>query len=186
MQFYLETERLIMRELRIDDLEGMFALDSDPLVHQYLGNKPITHRSQAEKYIAFICQQYVDHGIGRFATIEKKSGDFIGWSGIKFNTGKKEAIGKYRDFYDIGYRFMPKYWGNGYATESSVKILEFGFNQLNISKMCGAAEVVNIASNKVLKKIGLNFIEEFYMDDDYGLINWYELTKEEYAAKKMS
>lgn len=175
-----------MREMRMDDLEGMFELDSNPLVHQYLGKKPITKKSQAEAYIHSIQQQYKDHGIGRFAAIEKKSGDFIGWSGIKFNTGDKETIGEYRDFYDIGYRFIPRYWGKGYATESSIKTLDFGFRELNIETMCGAAEVANIASNKVLQKIGLNFIKEFYLDEEFGQINWYELKRNEYDAAKMS
>ena len=115
--------------------------------------------------------------------IEKATGEFIGWSGIKFNTGDKEEIGGYRDFYDIGYRFIPRYWGKGYASESSFKTLDFGFNELQIETMCGAAEVENIASNKVLQKIGLRFTNDFMFDGEK--INWYELNKEDYG-KSMS
>ena len=180
MQYYLETDRLILRDLLLTDLEGMFELDADPRVHQYLGKKPITTKDQAEENIRFIREQYKQRGIGRFAAIEKSTGDFIGWSGIKFNTGDTETIGKYRDFYDIGYRFIPRYWGKGYASESSFATLAYGFKELNIAVMCGAAEVANIASNKVLQKIGLRFIEDFMLDGEQ--INWYELKQQDYAS----
>ena len=90
MKFYLETDRLILRDLKETDVEGMFALDSDKKVHQYLGNNPIKTKLEAEKNIQFILNQYKELGIGRFACIEKSSGEFIGWSGLKLNTGEKE------------------------------------------------------------------------------------------------
>jgi len=178
MKFHIETERLILRELLESDLESMFELDSDPIVHKYLGNKPIETIEQAKNAINFIRQQYEKFGIGRFAAIEKQTGDFIGWSGLKFNTREKEALNGKQDFYDIGYRFMPRFWGKGYASESSFATLDFGFKELNIKTICGAAEVDNIASNKVLQKIGLNFIEAFLHKDEK--VNWYELNKQDY------
>ena len=183
MKFYLETERLILRELLESDLDGIFELDSDPVVHKYLGNNPIKTKEQAKEAINFIRQQYVELGIGRFAAIEKSSGNFIGWSGIKLNTGEKESLNGKQDFYDIGYRFMPRYWGKGYASESSFATLNYGFNELKIETMCGAAEVENVASNKVLQKIGLKFIEDFMYKGEK--INWYELNKDDYE-KRMS
>ena len=165
MQFYLETERLILRDLLPTDVEGIFQLDSSPEVHKYLGKKPITTKLQAKNVIKFIRTQYKVLGIGRFATIEKSSGDFIGWSGLKLNAGKKEALNGKQNFYDIGYRIIPHYWNKGYATESSLAILDFGFKKLNIKTICGAAEVENLASNKILQKIGLHFINEFFYDN---------------------
>ncbi len=183
MQFYLETERLIMRDILETDVDGMFELDSDPLIHKYLGNKPIKTKDQAVNIIQFIHNQYKELGIGRFATIEKSSGDFIGWSGLKLNTGEKEALNAKTEFYDIGYRFISRYWGKGYATESSLAAINFGFNKLNIETMCGAAEIENIVSNKVLQKIGLKFINQFDFEDVKA--NWYELKQKDYA-KTMS
>jgi ribosomal-protein-alanine N-acetyltransferase len=183
MKVYIETERLILREIQTTDLDGMFELDSNPDVHKYLGNNPIKTKEQAEDVIKFIHQQYDNLGIGRFAAIEKSSGDFIGWSGIKLNTGEKEMLNGKTDFYDIGYRFIPRYWGKGYATESALAAMNYGFKELDIETMCGAAEIDNIASNVVLKKIGLQFINEFEFEDVKA--NWYELKKEDYG-KKMS
>jgi len=180
MKFYLETDRLILRELLESDVEGMFALDSDPLVHKYLGNNPIKTKQQAKEVIQFIQKQYEELGIGRFATIEKSSGDFIGWSGLKFNTGEKEALNGYQDFIDIGYRFIPKYWGKGYATESAIATLKFGFEIMKYPIICGAAETENIASNTVLQKIGLKFVNDFFYSETP--CKWYELKKEDYET----
>ena len=179
MKFYLETDRLILRDLLESDADGMFTLDSDPLVHQYLGNNPIKTKQQAKEAIQFIQKQYKELGIGRFAAIEKSSGDFIGWSGLKFNTGDKETLNNQRDFIDIGYRFIPKYWGKGYATESSIATLKFGFETMNYPIINGAAEVANVASNKVLQKIGLQFVNDFLYEKTP--CNWYELKKENYG-----
>ena len=183
MQFYIETERLILRDLLTTDIEGIFELDSNSTVHKYLGKKPIKTKQQAADVIKFIREQYKERGIGRFAAVEKSSGDFIGWSGLKLNTDKKDELNGKRNFYDIGYRFIPRFWGNGYATESSLAILDFGFKELEIETIYGAAEIDNIASNIVLQKIGLQFVNEFYFED--GRANWYELKKENYG-KTMS
>ena len=117
----------ILREILTSDLEAMFKMDTNPMVYKYLGIKPVTTREEIEKYIQFIREQYRDRGIGRWAAIEKTSGDFIGWSGIKFNTGDEDALNGKQDFYDIGYRFIPRYWGKGYATESAKVALNYGF-----------------------------------------------------------
>lgn len=172
-----------MRELLITDVDDMFELDSNPEVHKYLGKNPINTKAQAEAAIAFIRTQYLERGIGRFATIEKSSGNFIGWSGLKLNTGEIETLGTKKEFYDIGYRFMPKYWGKGYATESSIAVLDYGFQNLKLDLICGAAETGNTASNAILQKIGLQYIEQFPYESE--MVNWYELKKEDYA-KTMS
>ena len=98
VKIYAETERLILREVLDSDLEGFFELDSNPEVHKYLGKKPIKTKEQSREAIQFIRNQYKERGIGRFAAVEKSSGDFIGWTGLKFNIGDKEILGNKRSF----------------------------------------------------------------------------------------
>jgi ribosomal-protein-alanine N-acetyltransferase len=179
MKFYLETERLILRDLIPSDVEGIFELDTNPEVHRYLGKRPIKTKQQAQESIRFIREQYEARGIGRFAAVEKSSGSFIGWSGIKLNQGEKEALNGRTKFYDIGYRLIPRYWGKGYATESSLAALDFGFRELAIELMCGAAVIDNIASNIILKRIGLQFINKFEFEDER--VYWYELKRQDYG-----
>ena len=178
MKFYIETERLILRELLPTDVEGIFELDSNTTVHKYLGNKPIKTKEKAIEIIQFIREQYIERGIGRFATIEKSSGDFVGWSGLKLNLDEKEELNGKRSFYDIGYRFIPRFWRKGYATESALVVLDFGFKELDIKTICGAADIENVASNKVLQKIGLKYINDFLFEDI--IASWYELKKNDY------
>ncbi len=178
MKFHIETDRLILRELQESDVDGVFELDSNKEVHQYLGKNPIKTKEQAHESIQFILNQYKNLGIGRFACIEKTTGEFMGWSGLKLNTGEKEELNGTRDFIDIGYRLIPRFWGKGYASESAFACLDFGFTKMNYPVIYGAADIENIGSNKILQKIGLNYINEF--NYDIVKVNWYQLNKSEY------
>ena len=171
----IETERLILRQVTENDVDGMFELDSDPEVHRYLGNKPLTSIEQSQAVIKLIQEQYTTLGIGRWAVIEKASGNFIGWSGLKLNT---QVVNNHQYFHDIGYRFIKRFWGKGYATESALAWLTYGFNTLKLEFIYGMADIDNTSSNNVLTKLGLEFIEEF----DYDGIrhNWYKLSREQY------
>lgn len=172
MKIFAETERLILRELMDNDDAGMFELDSDAGVHKYLGNKPVTSIEQSREAINYIRSQYKENGIGRWAVIEKATGSFAGWSGLKLCTTE---INNHRNFYDIGYRLIRKHWGKGYATESAMAALKYGFGELGLKEIYGMADAGNAASNHVLRKIGLTFIETFY--DDGILHNWYKIKR---------
>ena len=175
MKIILETERFYMREFNMADVDEMFELDADPEVHRYLGNNPSTSKEQAEQYIENILHQYKDYGLGRLAVVDKKNKNFIGWSGLKF---ERILVNDTTDYYDLGFRIKKKYWGMGIATETSKELLRYGFKDLNLKEICAAAHIDNIGSNKVLQKIGMNFIEKFiFMDID---CNWYKLSSSEF------
>ncbi len=172
MKILAETERLILREIEPEDVEGLFALDSDPEVHRYLGHQTLKTRDEAAAVIRFIRQQYVEHGIGRWAVVERESNNFLGWSGLKLVT---EPMNNHTMFYDIGYRIIRNYWGRGYATESAVAALRYGFEEMKLSIIYAAAHGRNEASNHILKKLGLTFVEEFDYHDTR--CNWYALER---------
>lgn len=163
----------MLREIVPEDYEGLFAMDSDKEVHLYLGNNPITDVQQAKDAITNIRQQYIDNGIGRWAVIEKQSNEFIGWSGLKL---VKEERGGHSDYYDVGYRFAKKHWGKGYATETAMATVEYGFNNMDLATLNATADRLNKQSIKVLTKAGLNILEEF-VDSDGRPYYWFELRK---------
>ena len=179
MKIFAEKERLILREILPSDIEGLFELDSDPEVHRYLGNKPITDKAQIVDVINFIRQQYHDNGIGRWAIIDKKSNDFIGWTGLKFVT---DLINNHKNYYDLGYRLIRKYWGQGIAAETAIASLDYAFNTLKVEEVYAAASCQNIGSNKILQKVGLSLIETFYYEDIE--CNWYKIDKNDYEKNK--
>ncbi len=149
---HAETERLIMRDLLPSDAEAMFEMDSDPEVQRYLGNKPVKHIDEITAVIAIINKQYQDFGIGRWAVIEKATGSFIGWAGLKWIDS---TINGHTQYYDVGYRFIKRYWGRGYATEVAKASVQYGLDILKTSAINGIANVDNKASINVLKKAGL-------------------------------
>lgn len=179
MKVFIETERLIIREILPTDVDGMFELDSDPEVHRYLGNKPITDKDQILNVINFIRQQYIDNEIGRWAIVDKKTKEFIGWAGLKFVT---DLTNNHKNYYDLGYRLIKKYWGQGIATEVAFISLEYAFNNLNINEVYAMADSKNGGSNNILKKVGLLFIETFDLDGIEH--NWYKIERSEYEYKK--
>lgn len=179
MKIFVETERLILREILSTDVDGLFELDSDPEVHRYLGNKPVTTKDQIVEVIKFIREQYIDNGIGRWAIIDKKTNEFIGWTGLKFVTIKTN---NHINYYDLGYRLIKNYWGKGIATETAFASLEYAFSKLNAKEVYAMAECENTGSNKILNKIGLTFIETFDLD---GIKNsWYKIDRKEFENKK--
>lgn len=175
MTIHLETERLIMRDLMEEDAPGMFEMDSDAEVHAFLGNKPIATFEEAENIIRSIQKQYVENGIGRWAVVEKDSGEFVGWSGFRFIT---DVVNDRTGYYDLGYRILKKHWGKGYASETAMASLNFGFSELGFDEIVGIADVAHSASNVILKKVGLIKKNEFLYDGT--LHNFYSLKREEW------
>ncbi|MGC1205301.1 MAG: GNAT family N-acetyltransferase [Flavobacteriaceae bacterium] len=176
MKFYIETERLILRELRPSDLNGMFELDSDPEVHKHLGNKPVKTIEESRKILDNIINQYKELGIGRWATIKKSSDKFIGWSGIRLNT--EYNMNGFTKYYDVGYRLIKQFWGNGYATESGKAAIKYAFNSMKLPELYAITEIENEASHNTLLKMGLNYVEDFYFKEEKLNLRWYKIKNE--------
>ncbi len=170
MNIKFESERLLYRPIEISDANALFELDSNPNVHQYLGNNPVTSIDEVLGYINSIQQQYITNGIGRFAAVLKETNEVIGWAGIKFIT---EPENNHVNFYDLGYRLQEKHWRKGYALEAAKAWLDYGFNEMKIQKMYASAHVDNLGSNIILQRIGMVQNGQFYYED--LLCNWYEL-----------
>ncbi len=170
MNLILETDRLLLREFLSSDAEALFEMDKNPAVHQYLWNTPITNIEQVHEQINMVRKQYADNNIGRFVIVLKATNEVIGWAGLKYNI---EMVNNKTHFYDIGYRLNEKFWGKGYASEASFAWLEYGFKTMNIKLMEAAAHANNVASNRILEKIGMKITKQ-YLENDV-LWNWYEL-----------
>ena len=171
MKTAIETERLLLRELLPTDDIGLFELDSDPDVMKYVGVKPFTHIDQTRQLIEFIRQQYLEHGIGRWAVTLKETGEFLGWAGLKFI----QKINGHENVYDLGYRFLERHWGKGYGYESAQSFVNFGFNEMKLEKITAYLDVNNSGSKRILEKCGFQFVNTFM--DESDLCGWYELKK---------
>ena len=157
MQITLQTPRLILRQITIDDAPLILELNSDPEIVKYVHEPTLKTVEQAEEIITSIILPQYKNNLGRWAIITKDNNDFIGWCGLKYRPEMDEI--------DLGYRLVQKAWGKGFATEAAAKTLEYGFRTLNIKLITGRAHIENLASIKVLEKIGMDFIGEGMVDD---------------------
>jgi [ribosomal protein S5]-alanine N-acetyltransferase len=179
MNLIIQTERLIFRPLE-SDAEAMFAMDNNPIVHKYLWQKPTQTIEETIKIIEYIHKQYKENNIGRFATILKETGEFIGWTGIKYINDHIENGNT--NFYDYGYRLDEKFWNKGYATEASKAWLDYGFKEMEIDKMNAYTHAENGASNRVLSKCGMKLMED-YPDKDGVIWKWWQLESTKYEIR---
>ncbi len=158
MKAIVETERLLLRELTPADAAGLFAFDSDPQVHRFLGNRPVQSLAQSQATIEFVRQQYQTNGIGRWAVELRATGEFLGWAGLKLI---QEPLNGHVGFHDVGYRFIRRFWGQGFATEAARASVAYGFDVLGLPVLYAAADMRNLASRAVLGKVGFQHQGEF-------------------------
>ena len=100
----------------MEDTDPFFEMDSDPEVHRFLGTQPIKNKDQIADMIKYIRQQYIDNGIGRWAIVDKSTNQFIGWTGLKL---VKDMMNNQTNYYDLGYRLIRRYWGQGIRHRNS-------------------------------------------------------------------
>lgn len=171
MNLVLETERLILRPLELSDADDFFEMNDNPNVNRYLRN-PIKTKTDAETYIQKIINEYQKNGIGRFAAVLKETNKLIGFSGLKLRATEEN---NYSNVYDLGYRFAEAHWNKGFATEAAKEWLDYGFNKMGLLTIHACAVSDNIGSNKVIRKLGFEFTNEYLVNDI--MHNWYRLDK---------
>lgn len=173
MKKILETDRLLIREISEDDYEGLFQLHSDPIVQKYTGESPVKTISEiikGTKERTF--NDYKTYGFGRWAVILKSTDQFTGWAGLKYLSEFNEI--------DLGYRFLPEFWGRGIATEASKAIIIYGFEVLNIEKIIAVAMVENTASIKVMEKAGMIYDKKAPYEEGAEDDIWYKIENKNY------
>jgi RimJ/RimL family protein N-acetyltransferase len=159
--YIIETKRTKIRPLTPKDAEHFYMLNQDPEVLKYTGDVPFKNIDAAREFLEKY-DQYEKYGVGRMAVIDKETHEFLGWCGLKYSPNLDE--------YDIGFRFFKKYWNKGYATETSEAFIDYGFNALKLNEIVGRAMVENIASVKVLQKIGMILSKTFDFEGHKGVI----------------
>ncbi|MEZ4919994.1 MAG: GNAT family N-acetyltransferase [Saprospiraceae bacterium] len=169
MNVHIETPRLLIRNIMLEDAAEMYAMDSQESVMRYIGMPPVESIDETKKIIGFIQAQYQRNGTGRWAMILKETQQFIGWSGIKY-MDDSSMDGK-KDFYDIGYRLHPDFWGKGYCTEAAQACLDYGMNEMKLPELVANVMEENHASRRVAEKIGMRYSHS-YMEDGNNW-RWY-------------
>lgn len=155
----MQTENLYLRRFALDDAEAYWPLVSMPGILRYTGEQPQASIDDVRDILGTRpLADCATHGYGRMACIEKSSGRLVGFSGLKFLEELNEV--------DIGYRFLPDCWGRGYATESARALVRHGANEHGVKRVVGLVNPNNVASARVLEKLGLAFEREVTLKGD--------------------
>jgi len=150
----LESERLVFREHEPGDLDAYCAMEADPEVRRYVGGAPRA-RQDAERKFRDTFLRRATARLAMRATILRSEGRYIGYCGLTPNfTGHRPV----RNEASLGYYLARVYWGQGLATEAGQAFVEFGFEQLKLTRIVSAVEVGNAASLRVLEKLGFKLV----------------------------
>jgi RimJ/RimL family protein N-acetyltransferase len=147
MNKVIDTDRLILRRFTLDDVPALYELCSRPEIIRYAQSTPLASLEEARAFMqAAPFHDYATYGYGRFACVWKESGAVIGFSGVKY----VPEIGDT----ELGYRFLPEYWGKGLATEAGRASIEFARADLGLGRLVAMVHPDNVASARVLTRLG--------------------------------
>jgi RimJ/RimL family protein N-acetyltransferase len=144
----LETERLVLRRLTLDDAEFIFRLVNEPSWLRFIGDKGVKTLDDARDYIRTgPIASYERLGFGLYLAELKGSGRPIGMCGLL----KRDAL----EHPDIGFALLPEFWGQGYAYESAAAVMAFGKDVLGLDRILAVTNPDNYSSMRLLEKLGL-------------------------------
>lgn len=152
----LETERLLLCEMRPRHSRTQFALNEDPEVVKYTGDGPFENPAAARAFFEHYGDNYKKYGYARWLVLDKTNKEILGWCGLKFHPEDGET--------DLGFRFHRRHWNKGYATESALAVMQWGKETAGLKRIIGNARVENQFSVRVLEKCGL-VLEKEYEDE---------------------
>lgn len=163
----LATDRLILRTLSTADAEFILELVNEPSWLRYIGDRGVKNINDARDYILKgPVAQYERFGFGLYLTELKDNGTPIGICGLVRRESLKDV--------DIGFAFLPKYWGNGYAYESAAAVMQYGKSALGLKRVVAVTTPDNHASIKVLEKLGLRYKQMIRMSEEDPEVGLFE------------
>jgi RimJ/RimL family protein N-acetyltransferase len=179
VDFWLTTPRLGLRRFTPADRDWLVAFYADVNVTRYLGG--VLSPSQVDRMLATrILDYYTAHpGLGIWMTIERETGTCAGFHLL--NNIQGESI------IQVGFALLEPFWGRGYGTEMAAAVLKYGFADLELPVITGMASQQNLASQRVLAKIGLErrgeraFAHPAYAAE--GPMAWFEREREAWLAR---
>ena len=155
----LETERLRLRKLTIDDAEFILELLNEPSFLRFIGDRGVRNLEDAAQYILNrLVASYERNGFGLYLVELKQDGIPIGISGLVKRDTLPDA--------DIGFAFLPAYWSKGYALESAASVMKYARETLRLDRILAITNPDNEASAKLLDKIGLRFERMIKLSED--------------------
>lgn len=157
----LETERLVVRRLVLDDAAFILELLNEPAFLENIGDRGARTLADARRYIARgPVASYRKFGFGLYMVELKDSGAPIGICGLL----KRDWLADV----DIGFAFLQKYWSRGYARESAAAVMHYGWTTLRLKRIVAITKPTNQPSITLLERLGLRFEKNITQPDHGG------------------
>ena len=163
----METERLFLRRYAEKDEKHFIALFTDAAVMKYVGDGVMTGE-QAEAFWRKLFEKLYPQNFNIWAVFTRADSRYVGHAGIYLRSAKNED-------WEFVYFLNRESWGNGYATEIAWRIVEYGFEELNLPEIYATVDEEHSDSIRVLEKAGMNFERHEYDDD--GRFSVYSIKK---------
>jgi RimJ/RimL family protein N-acetyltransferase len=155
----LETDRLILRKLTLDDAPFILQLVNEPSWIQFIGDRGVRNLEDARNYmLKGPMAMYERAGFGLYLVELKEGGVPMGMCGLI----KRDTLPDV----DIGFAFFPRFWGKGYAYEAAAAVLAYGRNALGLKRIVAITDPDNHSSIKLLERLGLKFEQLIQMPGD--------------------
>jgi ribosomal-protein-alanine N-acetyltransferase len=142
----IETARLLLRPLSLDDVDAMAPMYADPEVMTFVGG--VKTRQETAERITLIMSLFTEQGFGLFGVVEKSSGNLLGRAGLIVQQveGAREV--------ELAYGLKRQAWGQGYATEAITAVREWGFRRLPEPRLISLVHAANLRSVRVAERLG--------------------------------
>lgn len=146
---YLETDRLILRDWKEEDLPSFARMNNDPMIMEFFPRR-LTEKDSERLVERF--QKHIDeHGFGLYAVESKKTKSFMGFTGLQ----NIEIKVPFAPAVEIAWRLDYEYWGKGYGTEAAQRVLGHGFEGLKLKEIVGYAVYDNMRAISLMEKLGM-------------------------------
>ena len=143
----IETERLLLRMYRADELESVYRLITDKNVTKFFPDYYTVEKDYVLTSLPRRIERWRKYGFGQLGVFDKTTNQLIGYCGLQYLDNTDEV--------EIYYGLHKKFWRKGLATEAAKSILRFGFEKLQLPRIVGATHPDNTDSQRVLMKLGM-------------------------------
>ena len=169
----IETERLLLRQFTPADLdEYTRIIFADPDVTRFLPRRDIPPRQRAERVLNYFGEHWLKNGYGDWAVTDRAHAGLIGHCGLNFIPEAGEV--------EVEYSLAKPYWGRGIATEAARASVRYGFEALQMERIIALADPQNIASRRVMEKVGLIYQKEVFF---FGMqLVYYQIMRQHFRA----
>jgi RimJ/RimL family protein N-acetyltransferase len=151
----IETDRLKLREMTVDDIDRLYQIYDDDEAGKYLDPLSDDRHEEQEKLQAYIDFVYRFYGFGMWAVCKKQTGRFIGRCGLSVEEVEEDV------FVEIGYLIEAAERGRGFAEEAVRAVLDYAVNELELNEIAACIAPENAASIALARKTGFSFRKSF-------------------------